>query len=353
MPENIRAMWSEEELDQTLAALQPASDMDERTFGRARTELLLAAGARDSVIEEPPVRSRRRWGRWAAATATVAAVAAAVLVLQTADNLPSAAADKITSVDEPLAPGQYRYVATHAWWMTSAGKYSYLSENLLETWVPADEKEDWLQRRTVTGNRKWLSGTEAEARADGVPIDEEGQSTSESQAPCGNWDTADSSEANPEGNKKPCTTPGSWQTPNTAFMADLPRDPDQLYDRLRTDTAGRGSDENLEMLVYAADILRSGLVPADLRAALYRTLAKIPTIQITDQTANLDNQKGTAYGITTNNERQDIIIDQKTGHFIGERQITEKNQKYLPPNTTTEYTSVTTTTVNKKGETPK
>lgn len=360
MPDNVRAMWSEDELDQALATLQPASEPDDRAFSRARTELLLAAGARESLVDEPPVRSRRRWGWWTAATATVAAVVSAVLVVQTVqfgDNIPSAAAvkglnsaaDKINSVDEPLGPGQYRYIATHAWWMATSEKYSYLAENLLESWVPANEKQEWLLRRDVTGARKWVSGTEAEAEADGIPTDEAGWPEGEWRAPCGDW------YATEEG-KQPCSSPGTWQTPNTEFMASLPRDPDRLYDRLRSDTTDHGNENNnnnnMEMLTYVADMLRSGLVPADLRATLYRTLAKVPTLKITEQVANLDGQKGTAYGITTNDERQDIIIDPTTGHFIGERKIAEKDYEYIPAGTVMEYTSVTTTVVTGIGVKP-
>jgi hypothetical protein len=358
MPDNVRAMWSENELDQALAALQPAAEPDKRALGRARTELLLAAGApAPSVADEPPVRSRRRWGWWAGATATVATVVAAVLVVQTVqfgDNMPGAAAveglnsaaDKVNSVDEPLGPGQYRYIATHAWWMSSMDKYSYLAENLLETWVPADEKQDWLWRRDVTGARKWVSGTEAEAKAAGwTSVDEPGWPEGEWRAPCGDWFATD------EG-KKPCTTPGTWQTPNAEFMASLPRDPDQLYDRLRKDTAGRGNDENMEMLVYVADMLRSGLVPADLRAALYRTLAKVPGLEITEQVANLDGQKGTSYGISADGQRHDVIIDPATGQFIGERQVVEEGYEYVPAGTVTEYTSMTTAVVSGMGARP-
>lgn len=356
MPDNnVRAMWSEDDLDQALATLQPPVDPDERTLSRARADLLLAAGAGTPTVASPSAHPRRRWGWWAAATATVAAVVAAVLVLQTVqfgDKRPSAAAaeglnsaaDKINSVDEPLAPGQYRYIATHAWWMTMSDKYSYLSENLLETWAPADEKQDWLLRRKTTGARKWVVGTEEQAKADGFPLDDMGEN-GEYRAPCGDF-YADGE------NRKPCTTEGGWQQPNTKFMAALPRDPNQLYDRLQKDTAGHGSDENMEMLVYVADMLRSGLVPADLRAALYRTLAMVPGLEITEQVANLDGHKGTSYGITANGERHDIIIDPTTGQFIGERQIAVDGYEKIPAGTVMEYTSVTTAVVSGMGTAP-
>jgi hypothetical protein len=338
--DNVRAMWSEDELDQALAALRAGEPPDERTFARTRAELVTAAGGRG---DEVPSRPRRRWGWWAAAASTVAAITASVLVVQTVqfeDNVPSAAAasqlnsaaNRINSVDEPLEPGQYRYIATHAWWMASMDKYSYLAENLLETWVPADEKQDWLWRRDVTGARKWVAGTEEEAKADGMPIAEPGWPEGEWQAPCGDWYAKD------EG-RKPCTTPGSWQTPNEKFMAALPRDPDQLYARL-------------EMVVYVADMLRSGLVPADLRAALYRVLAKVPDLQITEEVANLDGKKGTAFGVSARGLCHDVIIDPATGQFIGEREVAEEGYDKIPAGTVMEYTSVTTAVVNGMGVKP-
>jgi hypothetical protein len=245
-------------------------------------------------------------------------------------------------VDEPLGPGQYRYIATHAWWMVSMNEFSYLAENLLETWVPADEKQPWLLRREVTGERKWVVGTEAEARAEGYPVDEDTGSDGEQRASCGDFN------AEGEG-REPCSTEGSWQTPNAAFLASLPRDPDQLYDRLHDDVGDRGEPH---IVTYVADVLRSGLVPADLRAALYRALGKVPGLQITEEIANLDDQKGMAFGIDDGGQRHDVIIDPATGQFIGERQVSTEDFEYLPKGVVMGYTSVTTTVVDGMGVKP-
>ncbi|GAB1514822.1 CU044_5270 family protein [Actinophytocola sp. KF-1] len=358
MPEqddNVRDVWSEDELDRALAALRPAEDPDERAFRRAKAELLVAAGGRAPAAEpEPAPPRRRRWTWWAAAVGTVTAMVASVLVVQTVQlggHIPNAAADelnraaaRIEAVDEPLGPGEYRYVATHAWWMASMDEYSFLAENLLETWVPADQKQDWLWRRDVTGARKWVVGTEAEARKEGFPVDG-GWPEGEWRAPCGDWF------AEQEG-RAPCSLRGGWQTPNAAFLASLPRDPGALYDRLRADTEGRGPDPDLEMVVYVADVLRTGLVPADLRAALYRALAKVPGLEITEKVANLDGVRGTAFGISAKGERHDIIVDPETGRFIGERQVTDEDIGALAAGTVTGYTSVTTAVAPAMGVRP-
>lgn len=349
--DNVRAMWSEDELDRALAALHADEAADEAAFGRLRTELLTAAGA----PAPEPARPRRRLGWWFAAAGTVLAVVASVVVVQNVQlhqNVPSAAgeqltiaADNVTSADAPLGPGEYRYIATHAWWMATMDQYSYLAENILETWVPADQKQEWMWRRDVTGARKWVAGSEAEARADGFDIDAPGWPEGVWRARCGDWF------AEEEG-REPCEQPPSWGSPNAEFLAALPRDPDELYDRMREDTRGQGQDADLQMVVCAADVLRSGLVPADLRAAIYRALAKVPGLQITEQVANLDGLKGTAYGISAKGERHDIIVDPATGQFIGEREVSEQGFDNIPAGTVMSYTSMTTAVVPGMGVEP-
>lgn len=48
----------------------------------------------------------------------------------------------VQTIDEPIEPGQYRYIATRAWWMASFGSrrtsYAYLAEHLMREWVPAE-----------------------------------------------------------------------------------------------------------------------------------------------------------------------------------------------------------------------
>ena len=339
MPEqdNIRNMWSEDELDRALATLRPAEDGDERAFVRTKADLLAAAGAREPAPEAKPRRRRR----WVAAVATVAAMVAGVLVVQTirsGDHMPNAAAEqlnaaaaKINAVDEPLGPGQYRYVATHAWWMRAGEGKVFLAENLQETWIPATDDRPALERSRETGAYKWVTGDEEAAREQGL-LPTPGAPQDSTRPPCG----------------EDC----GWQVPSHAFLAGLPRDTNQLYDRLRADTDGRGPDPDLEMVVYVADVLRSGMVPADLRAALYRVLGLVPGLEITEQVANLDGVKGTAYGVSADGQRHDVIIDPETGQFIGERDVAENGAKYIPAGTVMSYTSVTTAVAPEIGVRP-
>lgn len=93
-----------------------------------------------------------------------------------------------------------------------------------------------------------------------------------------------------------------------------------------------------ELLVYAADALRTGRVPADVRAAIYRAFAKIPSLQITEREANLDGAIGTAFAVDDGNVREEIIIDATTGEFIGEN--LSANGRSPSPTSTTHRTAL-------------
>lgn len=115
--------------------------------------------------------------------------------------------------------------------------------------------------------------------------------------------------------------PAWWGEPSPSWFASLPRDIGTLRERLYADTSGHGSDADDEAFVYVADVLRSGVVPADLRAALYNVLKTIPGTTVTEQHISLeDGRSGVAIGrndiFGSHNE---LIIDPATGDVIGER----------------------------------
>jgi|GEM_PF-561934 len=404
-----RAIWSDSTLDAALAAFNSGVSPDERALATARAELIAAAsgdmttaasGATEQgspmststhlspaanrpaadLPPEPPSNEphrelpqrrlpaawrRSRPARWLTAAAVVSAVAATALVLQSvqfgggpaansaAASALNAAADHIGATDQPVAPGQYRYLESHVWNTHTAtngtSTYVLLQEERMQTWVPADQRQDWLYRRSP-GQQRWITGSRQQAEADGMDLNGH-LIQGEWRAACGDFFAAEETPA-----REPCTNQaGGWQNPTPEWAGSLPRDPRQLLDRLRRDAPGadEGNDRgDVELLVYAADALRTGLLPADLRAALYRALALVPALRVTEDVANLDGQRGIALGMDTDGERHDIIIDPGTGAFIGERQTATRDIGGLPAGTAGSSTSLRTSVVDEIGATP-
>ena len=347
MREVERQVWTDDEVDRALAGLYAELEPQQRGLAGARAKLMEnMTGEAQPRLRTVETGKRRPLRRWLAAAAAVVLLASGGVVAQTmlfatataaAQEALTSAADIAARAEDPvLSAGQYRYVATHAWWMRTTGSenetFSFLNENLIEVWIPADPSAEWLQRRRETGNRKWVKGTEAQARAAGALIEE--APWPEQRARGGDF-----VENAPEH--------GNWQFPKPEFLAGLPTDPEQLYDRLREDSGG-----GKQALVYAADALRTGLMPAAIRANLLRALTHLPGLDVIDNAADLDGNKGVALGIAEDGERQEIILNPHTGEVIGERKVSDSMFADIPEGTVTDYSSVTTAIVEHIGAEP-
>jgi hypothetical protein len=331
---------------------------------RASTRQL--ATARDRLMatiteeESTPLASTRRTHRklrvasWT--TVGVAAVAAVVVLVGTTSTsttptnpassggvappanvayvLNQAADHAITQTDEPIHPGQYRYVSERissvgTSWNATGVVLAWRVHGTETTWVPYDESGTWTKDVTQDGPPEILvdnGATEQEKSTmhGGPPL---GRRT----ARCGDFFS---------GAADPCHRDFDDKQLTSAMIATLPRDPNTLLrDRLGTD---------LQQALQLCDIwLRSGLVPSDLRAALYRALALVPGIRITDDFANLDGRKGVAFG----GKDTDIIIDPATGQYIGFRTVDDGTQG-TPKGTVLDSSSLVTGVVDKVGDVP-
>jgi hypothetical protein len=352
-------MNAQDEVDRVLEALRarmPDAHGDggappaDAALAAARARLLAEIGAAPSASGP----RRRRLPKLLLAASTVVAVGIGAMLVglpgtgpasaQARAVLERAARSTVDAVDPPLGPDQYRYVGTHAWWlsMTEGGgaPLSALVEHRIDHWVPADPTGDWLLDRAATGRLTPLQGSEAEFRETGVL---DGSPQERLTARCGAFYGAGSDQ---------CTGPGSWQVPTPEFIAGLPRDPEELFARLDAD-APENSRGAAELLVYAADLLRGPLlVPADVRAALYEALTRVDGLTVTPGAVDLDGRPGTALGIDDATSRMEIIIDPVTGTFIGEREVTRTDLDGLPAGTVTSQTSVTQAVVDELGEVP-
>lgn len=322
---------------------------------RGRAALLRA-------IEAPPApaRSRRLHRPWIWAGSAVAATCAltGVFVFGGALGAPggadpaaaavlgSAATAARSVVDPVVGPGQYLQIRTDAVYAASGTTEadaerarerdgtteegdvtSFLERDVRVLWVPADRSGEWIEVRCAR-----------------TPVQTFG-ARSETFAAEMSIVGGDSRQVFPAGKTE-------YGAPITMFdadtAADLPRDPRQLLERIYEENGSAGPSRDGEALVWLADRLRSGTVPAELRSVFYETAALIPGVTITEEQATLNGRTGTAIGRDegANGFRQDIIIDAETGAFIGERQVLLRPGADLPAGTATGSTSVTTTVVD-------
>ncbi|QUQ66393.1 CU044_5270 family protein [Kutzneria sp. CA-103260] len=353
-------MWTDSELDQALAD-QPAGP----AFSpEARARALAAIRAASA---EPRRRSGRAW--WLAAAASVAVATGVSATFLSGGPAPQASAAAVQRLEQAssgsaevtVGPGQYFYLSIHSWGLdavqTKSGKYlDVMQENVSDLWIPANRSDVWLMRSQDSGRHTWIVGNDELAKAEGDGwILEPGKPT-ERQGPCADWDghQIPTLGGSPD-DGKPCDQRiGNWYEPTPRFIAELPTDPAKLYDRLRADNKQGGKGDMLKM---AAGVLSSGDASREVRSTVYRALMLMPGLDVTDNAANLDGQRGVALGAVDGTLRQEIVIDPDSGSYIGNRSTTlaagTEAWQGVPAGTVVEFTSVRTAVATKIGVAPR
>ncbi|WP_410657647.1 CU044_5270 family protein [Amycolatopsis sp. lyj-112] len=320
----------------------------------------------------------RRWWISAAAAAAVIAVGATAAITGTDHGEPSAqssaaapgvkfvsvqqalnaAADKIQVAGEtPIPAGKFRYIATRTWILSNDSRVpvAFSGERLAQTWQPSDFDGEWLLKTAPTGNRKWLIGNEQiletfkKAQGGGLVA----------EWPSGEW-RATSGKFSGLAMSFVGRSADKWGTPTKQRLDGLPRDPQKLYDLMAADFSVVNKPKLGGVLDVATQLLKTGTLPADLKESLYRAVAKIPDLKVTEQVANLDGRTGVALGVdpVDGTFRMEIIVDPATGEFIGQRMTRLKPDENdittagIKPGTVTYSSSVQTTIVDKQGAVP-
>jgi RNA polymerase sigma-70 factor (ECF subfamily) len=335
-------------------------ERDAEDIARGRAALFAAIDSNMPYAAEQPPR-RRRAATWAGVSMLGAGALALTLVAANLAGIPgtggadaaaaavleSAAAATVEGSDPIVGPGQFMLVQTDHVSIgsgnldSSAETVSFIGSTRGELYVPSDRSDNWV----------WV-------RCGIVPVQTFGP-RSEELAAIFVRDDVDTFRVAPGGVLYEDAT--IMGVPN---YDSYPRDPEQLLEEIYRSTlipgaardvvTGEARDGQMgpsrdgAAFVRIADLLRVGTVPADLRAALYKTAALIPGVSVTEQQATLNGATGTAIGRveTTSNIRQDLIIDPVTGQFIGERQVLLGETAGMPAGTEFSSASVTTTVVD-------
>lgn len=220
-----------------------------------------------------------------------------------------AAAVATTQTPDPIVgPGQYLLVHTSAVYMAGAqpdggreeaSKFGYFLETFeQDLYVPSDRSDDWVQYRPAKEVAQTF-GPMSEGAAAVFPRDPEELL----RGPAGGF------------------LGGPADTSAQEYAA-LPRDPLRLLNWIYVETLGLGSSRDGEAFTWIGDQLKRGLVPADLRATMYRAAAMIPGVTSVENQANFDGRIGTAIRrAETEAGYDELIIDPVTGELIGERSV--------------------------------
>ena len=322
------------------------------TLARHRRKVLAGIGAPTKTRADTahpgsaPGKTRSRIVLLAAAAAFLTGVMVTADVVlpdrgrvsaEAAEVLNNAAAATIRTSDPVVLPGQYLKIETKElgtagtvingtqmeWEVTTGG----------QLYIPADREGEWVWNRE-----------------DRVP-------------------SASAPEQVKEAHRlQPTVDPGSYaamvgifRAPGGAFSdnaytilgapltdtSDLPRDPRKLLDLAYEHTKDR-KDPDIKAFEAIVEALRTGIIPADLRAAFYQAAALIPGVEVMDNQATVDGRTGIAIGIPGPGaiSRSDLVIDPATGLVIGEQVVLLQDYDGVTAGTVELWRSVRTSVVD-------
>ncbi|MDQ2851048.1 MAG: hypothetical protein M3Y49_09990 [Actinomycetota bacterium] len=228
-----------------------------------------------------------------------------------------------------------------------------MHESVSEEWVPVNPGRDWVLRTRGTGGRRWLRGSYRNAAADGFGDAFVDEPPREFRARHGDYYALQQGRQPDPGHGWPVR----WQVPTPDFLAALRRDPDLLLQRLRADSPSHPVPRPRRLprypvyngaWKYALDALRCALVPADVRAALYRALQLLPDVRVVDTATNLDGAAAIALVLEVSPVRHELLVDPGNGRYLGARETVRAwNPDFrVRPGTIIRDTAVRTTVVD-------
>ncbi|MDO0935453.1 CU044_5270 family protein [Streptomyces sp. DG2A-72] len=116
-----------------------------------------------------------------------------------------------------------------------------------------------------------------------------------------------------------------WQDMTYRDLAELPTDPDEMYDWLCATSAKKVDaehpDQDEEAFVLFGDLVQESLMPPDVSAALYRAAARIPGVEVVRGVKDAVGREGVAITRQSGRVQVQMIFDEKTSVFLGEREL--------------------------------
>jgi hypothetical protein len=262
-----------------------------------------------------PRMTSARWLRFGAASIALAVAALGIgAILQSRDGAQAQAAEVLTRaakvadrqlVSKPV--DRYRYTKVEGASLVTIGDgldISALVPVVTETWVAPD------------GSGRVLSTTE--------------QPVFLSPADKSRWEAAGEPALSEAGRSDVTYPPGGLVSND---VDSLPTDPDKLFEVIQERAANKDVPAGAEMLVIVGDLLSNPAASPDLRAALYRVAARIPSIELLGQTTDPAGRPGLGVTITSDYSgalaRQELIFDPRDSELLGEREVLLQSVPWL------------------------
>ena len=305
--------------------LLPTDDQIERGLTRLLKHVEANPVPSSHQTHQPARRRARRISLRIGVGAIAVAAATALIVFtgtlgtpgggasaQAAEVLNAAATATINSSDLVVPPGQYLKVETVGSYTSqdltgTAGSHQYNSVSSL--YIPADRSDQWV----------WVRDEPAPTLA---------TNPNDLAAATKSWLGMASDEKHRVVRGHPEDADNSMFSTPTA-LESYSRDPKVLLEQIGGSSKD-SSRTSATAWVKITDLLQTGLIPADLRAALYKTAVLIPGISLLGTDETLNGRSGDAIGlVVTSREtdasaasiRQTIIIDPDNGQMIGRRTV--------------------------------
>lgn len=255
---------------------------------------------------------------------------------EAAQALHQAAEAAIRTSDPVVLPGQYLKIETREQFDSSS-----VSDGVQVTWTETSSDQLYIPA-DITG--EWIWNRDPRVPADSAPeaVKEAARSMAVNDP------------------KRYAAMVGVFRAPGGDFSSgytvlgaplsdtsQLPRDPEKLLKLIYERTSGR-KDDDIKAFEAIMESLRTGAIPADLRAAFYQAAALIPGVDVDDELVTVDGRTGIAIGIPGPGgiSRNDLVIDPDSGLVIGEQIVLVEDYAGLPAGTVESWRSVRTSVVD-------
>jgi hypothetical protein len=125
-------------------------------------------------------------------------------------------------------------------------------------------------------------------------------------------------------------SPDNKRATDYRALSKLPTDPDKmrawLYEVSAEEVDDEQPDKDYAAFVLLGDLIGESLMPPKVSAALYRAAAKIPGVELVRGVKDAAGREGVAVARQSGGRREQLIFDEKTYTYLGERELDEKGK---------------------------